>query len=59
MGSQTVRHNIFSLPVQIHGHFRAQAGPPPPVGAERPLGAAGARTCVPVSAQGPLLWVHF
>ena len=47
---------FFPLPVQIQGHFHAQDGPPTPVGAERPLGAAGTGMCVPVSAQGPLLW---
>ena len=56
MGSPRVRHNFFSLPVQIHGHFHAQDGPPTPVGAERPLGVAGTGMCVPVSSQGPLLW---
>ena len=59
MGSPRVRHNFFSVPVQIHGHFHAQAGQPTPVGAERPLGVAGTGMCVPVSSQGPLLWVHF
>ena len=59
MGSPRVRHNFLSLPVQIHGHFHAQAGPPTPVGPERPLGVAGTGMCVPVSSQGPLLWVHF